>query len=542
MNLIKTVVSGVESSAPCKHDVKSMNQIQRALEKYLDDEYGYRKVFFIAAPTGAGKTTMMERTVFNRSKGTKILYVSSRMAINAQLKRRMLNASYFGGETERYTDTGIMETETFGNITVLTFAGLYRKMISGKFSKNIFDIVCFDEPQALYADALFCSYTGFVLDKLGSYFSGCKKIFLTATADDILPLLTNCLSDFQIHVYKLKATYDYVNLSLFHNEDCIISEINSDKSENKWLIFDPSIQHGQKIQQALSGEICMLNTIERETTPERWIDVCRSEKFQEKVCIATAVVDAGVNFKDDKLKNIVIFGHDKTLIQQVLGRKRRKTGEKVNLYLSCPLGNDLYTLIQHIDTQLDAIELFDKDYAAFIEHYIVAPERLDLRRLTRVSSQGELEINRIAKLNLKNQRDLYSKLLENTKKRGEEAYEDYVAKILHITLGTAQDLWLDSRYNGEAAREFIDFLEENLDREMSEHALERFGRDFQNKCIAAYGKNGPKDRDDRLWKYRKINNKLAELNLGYHIEKSANGFVLKAGVSQAEREAYADEK
>ena len=28
----------------------------------------------------------------------------------------------------------------------------------------------------------------------------------------------------------------------------------------------------------------------------------------------------------------------------------------------------------------------------------------------------------------------------------------------------------------------------------------------------------------------------------YHIEKSANGFVLKAGVSQAEREAYADEK
>ena len=449
MNSIKTVVMGMESSAPCKHDVKSMNQIQRALEKYLDDEYGYRKVFFIAAPTGAGKTSMMEQTVFTRSKETKILYVSSRMAINAQLKRRMLNASYFGGETARYTDTGIMETETFGNITVLTFAGLYRKMISGKFSKNIFDIVCFDEPQALYADALFCSYTGFVLDKLVSYFSGCKKIFLTATADDILPLLTNCLSDFQIHVYKLKATYDYVNLSLFHNEDCIISEINSDKSENKWLIFDPSIQHGQKIQQALSGEICMLNTIERETTPERWIDICRSEKFQEKVCIATAVVDAGVNFKDDKLKNIVIFGHDKTLIQQVLGRKRRKTGEKVNLYLSCPLGSDLYTLIQHIDAQLDAIELFDKDYATFVEHYIVAPERLDLRRLTRVSSQGELEINRIAKLNLKNQRDLYSKLLENTKKRGEEAYEDYVAKILHITLGTTQDLWLDSRYNGE---------------------------------------------------------------------------------------------
>lgn len=59
----------------------------------------------------------------------------------------------------------------------------------------------------------------------------------------------------------------------------------------------------------------MLNTVEREKKPERWLEICRNEEFQEKVCITTAVVDAGVNFKDDKLRNIVIFGHDKTQIQ-----------------------------------------------------------------------------------------------------------------------------------------------------------------------------------------------------------------------------------
>ena len=177
---MRIIVSGMEPKAPCKHDVKKMNQIQRALENYLDDEYGYRKVFFIVAPTGAGKTTLMEQTVFTRaSKNVRILYVSSRIAINVQLKRRILGATYLDDEAGRYTDKGIMETETFGNITIVTFAGLYRKMISGKFARDSFDIVCFDEPQALYADAIFCSYTGYVLEHLTCFFADCKKIFLT---------------------------------------------------------------------------------------------------------------------------------------------------------------------------------------------------------------------------------------------------------------------------------------------------------------------------------------------------------------------------
>ena len=540
---MKIMVCGIEEKVLYRHAVKNMGQIQRALEKYIDnDEYGYRKVFFIAAPTGAGKTTMIEQTVFTRaSRETKILYVSSRVAINVQLKRRLLQTANSADEPERYTDAGIMKTETLGDITVLTYAGLYRKMISGVKLENEYEIVCFDEPQALYTDATFSGYTGFVLDNLRGVFASSKKICLTATPDDILPLLAERFNDYQVHVYKLKTTNDYVNLFLFHNENCVLGEIKSDKTENKWLIFDPSILHGQKIQHALSGEICMLNTVEREKNPDRWIEVCRAEKFQEKVCITTAVVDAGVNFKDDKLKNIVIFGHDKTLIQQVLGRKRRKAGERVNLYLSCPLGEELQFLIRNVNAQLDAIELHDKDYSMFVERHIIAPDALDLRRFIRVREQGQLEINWLAKLNLENQRKLYTKLLERTQKYGESAYEDYIAKILDITLGTAQDLWLDRRYNGDAAREFVDFLEENLDYEMDEQSLKIFSKDFCDKCIAAYGKNGPKDRDDRQWKDRKINNKLKELGLQYHLEKNQKGYVLRTGVPQSCREVCEDD-
>ena len=132
-------------------------------------------------------------------------------------------------------------------------------------------------------------------------------------------------------------------------------------------------------------------------------------------------------------------------------------------------------------------------------------------------------------------------MLERTKKYGESAYEDYIAKILDITLGTAQDLWLDRRYNGDAAREFVDFLEENLDHEMDEQSLKVFSKDFCDKCIAAYGKNGPKDRDDRQWKDRKINNKLKELGLQYHLEKTKKGYVLRTGVPQSSGEVCEDD-
>lgn len=176
-----------------------------------------------------------------------------------------------------------------------------------------------------------------------------------------------------------------------------------------------------------------------------------------------------------------------------------------------------------------------------VERHIIAPERQDLRRLIRVDRHGELELNWIAKLNLENQRELYTKLLERTAKYGESAYEEYIARILNVTLGTAQDLWLDRRYNGDAAREFVDFLEENIDLEMNERSMQVFSKDFCDKCIAAYGKNGPKDRDDRQWKFRKINNKLKELELQYHLEKTENGCVLKAGVPQLSGEVCEDD-
>ena len=142
---------------------------------------------------------------------------------------------------------------------------------------------------------------------------------------------------------------------------------------------------------------------------------------------------------------------------------------------------------------------------------------------------------------LSNQKSAYAIQAINFDILEHERIMEFIARILQISLSAAQDLWLDCQYNGEAAREFTDFLNSSLDHEMDEETAQAFWREFQKKCVAAYGRSGPKDREGRVWKTRKVNNKLMELGLKYYIEKAENGVVLRAGVSKRNEEADENE-
>lgn len=49
--------------------------------------------------------------------------------------------------------------------------------------------------------------------------------------------------------------------------------------------------------------------------------------------ITTAILDNGINIKDERVRNIVISAYDKIEFIQMLGRQRIKKGGKVNLYI-----------------------------------------------------------------------------------------------------------------------------------------------------------------------------------------------------------------
>lgn len=105
----------------------------------------------------------------------------------------------------------------------------------------------------------------------------------------------------------------------------------------------------------------------------------REEQFEEKVCICTAVVDVGVNFKDSLLQNVVVFSINPNTIVQFLGRKRRTNAQKVNLYVKCPSQQELRALLVQNQSLTEAVELYHRDFPRFVRQHILPSQDRDLR-------------------------------------------------------------------------------------------------------------------------------------------------------------------
>lgn len=67
-----------------------------------------------------------------------------------------------------------------------------------------------------------------------------------------------------------------------------------------------------------------------------WNRLIKDEMFDERVLVATKVIDNSININDKTVKNIVLPFCYKTDFIQMLGRKRMSEGESVNLYVMHP--------------------------------------------------------------------------------------------------------------------------------------------------------------------------------------------------------------
>ena len=168
----------------------------------------------------------------------------------------------------------------------------------------------------------------------------------------------------------------------------------------------------------------------------------------------------------------------------------------------------------------EAIDSFEMRKAQFIQNYILQPKEFDLRPIMDVSPDGEMTPNHLARVYLQNEYDLFEKIQLYAKEHKDPACFDYfVTRWLGIPRPDRADSWLDGRFSGEARLEFQRYLDEYSGVIMDEDGFVEFSKGFQHKCIEAYGKasNG-RDRDDRVWKEKKINNKFEELELPYKID------------------------
>lgn len=321
-------------------------------------------------------------------------------------------------------------------------------------------------------------------------------------------------------VIHMPRDYSFVNPYFFSQKADILRLINEDLTGEKWLVYIPFISEGIAFCKELKQSYCMLNGEEREKNPKKWYEILEREYFTEKVAVVTSTVDAGVNFKDDFLTNVVIFSTSPITFTQVLGRKRRKQGDHLNLYAWCPSPEKINSILQRNLTLQETLNSFWTNKCSFIRQSILDPVNVDFRSIMYLHKNGDIEPNHLTSVQLNKEAQQLQQFLDYAKEHKDPSFFDhFVARWLRLTLPKRSECWIDEQFSGAAKRQFMDYLQATCGQEMNETAFLAFVQEFQTKCIAAFGKAaGGKDRDDRAWKLTKLNNKLTELHIPFRVE------------------------
>ena len=350
------------------------------------DRADKRYPIFISAQTGTGKNYYMEYDILGPllernkkcdsvSDHERILLLSNRVALGRQSKLDLARFIRSRTGESKYCNAinaikedcheQIDKMHDFGDILVYSYQQILSNNID--FTSQNIKYVIFDECHYFTSDAVFNPHTECTLNRLISSLMDSVRIYMSSTMETVFePIIRTEVDLYQnkykpkkddrlcIHYYDLSRQYDYLNIKVWHKYEDILGRIKKDK--NKWLIFVSSIDDGnklkKKISEALNKDTSAKNekgtsnktkceSVEFITSDDKksnvYKEIIKSEKLQDatQVLIATAVIDNGVNIKDESVTNIVIDVPDRVEFIQMLGRLRVKKDSdiKINLYI-----------------------------------------------------------------------------------------------------------------------------------------------------------------------------------------------------------------
>ncbi len=313
------------------------------------DYWTPRNPTLISAPTGMGKTTLACEEILPRAiaKRKNVLIVLNRVGLATQLKLKVME-KVAPSLIECLTEKGIRAREYIGNVCIITYHRLpafIHDPSNQNWIKDLMYVVA-DEIHVITSDSAFNEKCGYYLKLLTTYFQHAVRVYMTATEWDVLVPLAEaeeknymdiqrlCLNSWQpprqFRRYVFPADYSHVNLHFFKDLDGIIEKINNDRSQ-KWILFMASKKAGKELAKQLGNRAVYLDADSKESA--EWYQLLKQKCFSQQVLITTAVLDCGVNVVDPKLRNIVIFTDSRASLIQMLGRKRCRDGEHVNLFV-----------------------------------------------------------------------------------------------------------------------------------------------------------------------------------------------------------------
>lgn len=516
----------------------------------------------IQAPTGFGKTWWIINVVLPVvvQLGGLMLIASNRTA--ASIQQKMEVAKKVEGKGTKWTKPPyslvIKDWEDFGPVKVMTLQRLkeFLGTEDGKTYAEKVSVVVVDECHYFTSDSPFNRDTAKLLDIFPQLFKKAKRIYLSATPEDVIvPLAEKELQIPEgitlgrvesviggiprrhyappkerlypsIQWYRfVSAKYAELPVRYFRDHRDLLEQIKLTGNEG-WLIFVQSKEDGRQLEEEIGSDVRFISADSKDS--EEWQMLLSEERLPCRVLITTSVLDCGININDENLKHVAIPYVDRAMFMQSLGRKRFKGKPKFTLYAKAVdkrrlngLMNQNHDLVILAD-KISEMEEHGKDINLVVDEFLdtnVPQAKLALVYYKKSSRKWQL--NYLYAHKLHRQQLFYQRLKEAIDQYGDSGFP----RLVHQWLGQS-DAYDDWNWIGEDA---IKMAREELARIVqmyngvalnTEDEQQEFGGRLESCYSVLCGKSKRTDRHERRKFGRvQLNNILKELKISGQIEK-----------------------
>lgn len=484
----------------------------------------------IDAPTGRGKSHLFKTELIPRAlaQGKTILIISNRVALSSQQKIEILEK--LDSPLRKYlTDEGIRNTERFGSVAIITYHRLAAFLADPEnkaFIANLLYVVA-DECHMMTSDSGFNDYCGYYLKLLTMEFKHAVRIYMTATAWDILYPLAEAeksswrnyervagdgLLKREFRLYQFDASYAHIDLEFFGSLEDIKKELETNTTE-KSIVFIDNKKKGKSFADSLTVKTLYLDKDSKDS-PE-WVALLASQKFDDyDVLVTTPALDCGINVWDSRVKHLYVVTDDRAALIQMIGRKRCKPGEKVTVHVQDLPESKLAARYKHAIDLLDQRNRYEQAAPQGRQRMANELWRSDDKelRLYFQLANGNLVINELAFHKLMRKVKFYEKILNH-----EVTFQDEVRS------------WLGKGNTASPQKikeELLHFCRTIEDQEIAEESLDI----LRKLAITAASLNGYyEDHPERLPElgYDGINTRMDYVNAGYKIVKNNKKLFLR---------------
>ena len=527
---------------------------------FNEDDLKDPEPILIQAPTGFGKTWWILNVIltFLLLIGGKMLLVSNRVAVSIQQKLAVVKI--IEGKNSKWTKPPysliLRDWEDFGPVKIMTYQRLneYLDTEEGRTYASQVTVVVADECHYFTSDSPFNRDTAKLLDIFPQLFKKAKRIYLSATPEDVVvPLaekelqipegmtlerMESVIGGIPRRHYKtpkareypsiqwyrfVSAKYATLPVRYFNEYSDLLEEITATGNEG-WLIFVQSKEEGKKLLEAIGSDTCFISADSKDS--EEWQTLLSEEKLPCRVLVTTSVLDCGVNINDDNLKHVVIPYVDRAMFMQSLGRKRFKDAPQFTLYVKAVDKRRLNGLINQnrnliiLADKITKCNSFKWTLDRFLEPNVTQAERT----LLYLDSTGDWRANYLYIHKLHRQQYFYNQL-----KQLIELYDDSAfPRLVHQWLGQPDAYddrnWLGYSVANEDMQELLSFLGEYSGRHLTSEEEQRKFSDELHCFYQKITKNKKEPKGKRKFlEMAALNNCLKELGISGAVRNGGAG-------------------